>query len=171
MRAHNPPPPRRHTPGPPRAGAFRPSAWEPLSDPLFDVVPPDEDNAAQVEWYNSLVAVTALAMQHIVGQVNRNYRRRAGVNFSGWAKGVLDGYTLTISQVFLENTLSQEEVNSQLSRLVKTVNLVVHDPEPGPRQWWPMATQTLTWDETVTVIHNAFDGLYPRFDPEGTDAL
>jgi hypothetical protein len=171
VHAQRPPSSRRHAPGPPAAGTFRPGAWEPLSDPLFDVVPPDEDNAAQVEWYNSLVAVTALATRHIVGQVNRNYRRRAGVNFSGWAKGVLDGYTLTISQVFLENALTQEEVNSQLGRLVKTVNLVVYDPEPGPCQWWPMATQILTWDEIVTVIHNAFDGLYPRFDPERTDDL
>jgi hypothetical protein len=142
-----------------------------MTDPLFDVAPPDDDNAAQAEWYNSLVAVTALAAKHIVQQVNRNYRRRTAVHFSGWAKGVLDGYTLTISQVFLENTLSQQEVNDQLSRMVKTLSLVVYDTQPGPQQWWPMAPTVPTWDETVKIVHDAFDGIYRPHDPERTDDL
>lgn len=165
MNSPRPAPPRRRT-GPPAPGEFKPSAWEPLTEPLFDVAPPDEDNAAQAEWYNSLVAVTALAVQHLVNQVRRNYLKRAGVHLSGWAKGGLDAYTLTISQVFLENTLSQQEVNDQISRMVKTLSLVVYDPEPGPRQWWPMAPAALSWDEAVQAVQNAFEGAYYPFDPE-----
>lgn len=155
----------RGRPRPEPRAPFRPHRWEPLTEPLFDVVPPtDATSEVGKAWYGNLVAVTGMAVKHLVNRVDANYRYGHGVRFDGRVQGWLEALCEVISVVYLDSEISAEEVNAQLGRMVKTFGLITYDPEPGRRQWWPMATAVLSDGEAERLVRDAFHGNYPRRD-------
>lgn len=147
-------------------GVFHPRPWEPLTEPLFGVMPPghpDRDEPAlpeDTEWYRLLRHTTALAIQHIVGEVYNNFTVRDAVAFSGAQLHRLHTYCTVISTVFLDNDPKEQEVNQQLNRLVKTVGLVFHDPNPGRKHNWPCAPRIIGTDDAIQLVDEAFWGRY-----------
>lgn len=147
-------------------GKFRPSLWEPLTEPLFGVMPPshpDRDEPAlpqDKEWYKLLRHTTALTVQHIVREVNNNYTTRDALAFSGAQLHRLLANCAIISTVYLDNDPKEQEVKHQLNRLVKTVGLVFHDPNPGRKHNWPCAPTKLETDDAIQLVDEAFWGRY-----------
>lgn len=136
-----------------------PKPWMPLTTPLFDVDPPEPKSAtdAEVTWYQDLRKATSLLLQHIVHEVDKNFRLARTVSFGGLALGKMQGMATVIAVVMLDGELSIDTVAKLVNRLAKTAGLVDYDPESG----WPRAPRgPLSLDVAERVVENAFHGVY-----------
>lgn len=158
-------------------GRFIPSPWKPLNAPLFDVIPPDDLDEDDVEaslddwqWYEDLKLAVAQVLMFLVTEVDKNYRRHAGVKFSGSTVRILKGMTRRISRDFLDGDPNPNTVNGLLNRTAKQWGLVVYSTEPGKRHNWPMAGRPdLTLTEALDIADQAMRYGHPVPGTEDLD--
>lgn len=162
-------------------GKFVPRPFQPLTLPLFALIPPDDParggppTEEDWEWWRGLRLATAELLMFVVDQVRRHYEGHKGVAFGPDVVTLMMRQAQDIADEFLDGAdcrrtrrrrrVSASYVSKGVNKTAKQVGLVVYSTEPGIRHNWPTVPKDLDLDldKALEIIEQAMRGNWNAF--------